>query len=53
MPRRSRRVFDIGIDLAWADESRKKANESGVVMVDPDGKVAAADWTIGVDETSS
>ena len=43
--------YHIGIDLAWADESRRKANESGIVMLDPAGDVAAADWTIGIDET--
>ena len=43
--------YHIGIDLAWADESRKKANESGIVMLDPVGDVAAADWTVGIDET--
>ena len=43
--------YHIGIDLAWADESRRKANESGIVMFDPAGDVAAADWTIGIDET--
>ena len=52
LPRRLRPVFHIGVDLAWADESRKKkANESGVVMIDQEGNGAAAEWTIGVDET--
>ena len=51
LPRRPRPVFHIGIDLAWADESRKKANESGVVMLDSAGDVAAAEWTTGIDET--
>lgn len=41
----------IGIDLAWADIARTKTNESGIVMLDPDGNVAGADWTVGVDET--
>ena len=44
-------MFHIGIDLAWADTSRRKTNESGIVMLDPAGNVAAADWTVGVDET--
>ena len=43
--------YHIGIDLAWADGSRRKANESGIVMLDPAGDFAAADWTIGIDET--
>ena len=38
--------FHVGIDLAWADK-----NESGIVMLDPAGNVAAAGWTVGVDAT--
>ena len=43
--------FHVGIDLAWADSPRTRANESGIVMLDPAGNVAAADWTVGVDNT--
>jgi predicted RNase H-like nuclease len=39
-------VRAIGIDLAWGD-----VNETGVVAVESDGTVVAADWTTGVDET--
>ena len=48
----SRTRSHIGIDLAWADTARKKTNESGIVMLDPVGNVAVADWTVGVDETA-
>ena len=34
---RARNVFHIGIDLAWADKTKKKANESGIVMLSPSG----------------
>ena len=34
---RARNVFHIGIDLAWADKAKKKANESGIVMLSPSG----------------
>ena len=30
-------MFHIGIDLAWADKAKKKANESGIVMLSPSG----------------
>lgn len=42
----------IGIDLAWADGSAKKAaNESGAVILDSTGKIVHAGWTVGVKET--
>ena len=42
----------IGIDLAWADGSAKKAaNESGAVILDATGKIVQAGWTVGVKET--
>ena len=43
--------FHVGLDLAWADKLRGKTNESGIVMLDPAGRVAAAGWTVGVDDT--
>ena len=44
-------VFHIGIDLAWADNAKKKANESGIVMLSPSGHVEAAGWAVGVNQT--
>ncbi len=44
-------MFHIGIDLAWAEKAGGKTNESGIVMLDPAGKVVAAGWTVGIDET--
>ena len=42
----------IGIDLAWADGSAKKAaNESGAVILDTTGKIVHAGWTVGIKET--
>lgn len=42
----------IGIDLAWGEGSDKKAaNESGVVVLDPTGRVVHAGWTRGIEET--
>ena len=42
----------IGIDLAWGEStSRKLANETGVVAVDPGGTVVEAGWTCGLGET--
>lgn len=46
-------MFAIGIDLAWADQMSKTPNESGVVMLDPQGDVVYADWTVGVERTVS
>ncbi len=39
----------LGVDLAWADATT--ANETGVVAAEPDGTIAAAGWTTGVEET--
>jgi predicted RNase H-like nuclease len=39
----------LGVDLAWADAAR--VNETGVVALDPDGRIAAAGWALGVDDT--
>ena len=44
-------MFYIGIDLAWAEKTKRKTSESGIVMLDPDGRVVAAGWTIGIKET--
>jgi predicted RNase H-like nuclease len=42
----------LGIDLAWGEGSQAKpANRSGVVALEPDGRISNAGWTIGVDET--
>ena len=41
----------IGIDLAWADCGTRKPNESGVVVLDPNGTIVNASWTIGVTDT--
>ena len=41
----------VGVDLAWADDGDRKPNESGVVMLDPNGTVVRAGWTVGVAET--
>lgn len=42
----------IGIDLAWAEKSGgKTANESGVIMLDADGKILQAGWAVGIQET--
>lgn len=42
----------LGIDLAWGEGSHMKpANRSGVVALDPDGRISSAGWTIGLDET--
>ena len=42
----------VGLDLAWR-ESRPglAANETGVAVLDPDGRVVDAGWTRGLDET--
>ena len=42
----------LGVDLAWR-ESRPglSANETGVAVLDPDGRVVDAGWTRGLDET--
>lgn len=42
----------LGIDLAWGEGSlAKPANRSGVVALEPNGRVVAAGWTIGLDQT--
>lgn len=43
-------MFHIGIDLAWADNVKKRANESGIVKLNPRGHVDAAGWVVGLDE---
>ncbi len=43
----------IGIDLAWSEGSdRKEANETGIVAVDPSGRVVDAGWACGLRETT-
>lgn len=37
----------VGVDLAWG-----AVNETGVIALDPDGSLAAADWTLGVEATA-
>lgn len=42
----------LGVDLAWGEGSvTKPANRSGVVALDPDGRIANCGWTIGIHET--
>ncbi|MDH2444581.1 DUF429 domain-containing protein [Amnibacterium sp. CER49] len=42
----------IGIDLAWGEGTdTKPANETGLAVIDDDGRVVEAGWTRGVDET--
>lgn len=42
----------LGIDLAWGEGSEEKpANRSGVVALEPTGRISDAGWTIGLDET--
>ncbi len=38
----------LGIDLAWGT-----VNETGVVALDPDGTIADAGWTVGVEDTAA
>ncbi len=38
----------LGIDLAWGT-----VNETGVVALDPDGTIADAGWTTGVEDTAA
>jgi predicted RNase H-like nuclease len=46
------RVRYLGVDLAWGEGSHAKpANRSGVVALERDGRIVAAGWTIGLDET--
>jgi len=42
----------LGVDLAWQDGSEGKlANETGVLALEPSGKIVAAGWTVGIEET--
>ncbi len=42
----------LGIDLAWKDGSEgKRANETGVLALEPSGEIVAAGWTVGLEET--
>lgn len=42
----------MGIDLAWGQGSgNKKANESGVVLLNSNGDITDARWTVGIRET--
>jgi predicted RNase H-like nuclease len=45
-------VRALGIDLAWnVGTAARPANETGVVALDPDGTIADAGWTVGLDAT--
>jgi predicted RNase H-like nuclease len=42
----------LGVDLAWReDRPGLPANETGVAVIDPDGRVLDAGWTRGVEQT--
>ncbi|HEV2771570.1 MAG TPA: DUF429 domain-containing protein [Thermoleophilaceae bacterium] len=42
----------LGIDLAWGEGSQARpASRSGVVALDPDGRIVNAGWTLGLAET--
>jgi len=42
----------LGIDLAWGEGSQARpANRSGVVALEPDGRISDAGWTIGLEQT--
>jgi predicted RNase H-like nuclease len=41
----------LGVDLAWGEGPRP--NETGVVAVEPDGRVIDAGWTTGVEDTAA
>jgi predicted RNase H-like nuclease len=42
----------VGLDLAWRESQLGlAANETGVAVLDPDGRVVDAGWTRGLDET--
>jgi predicted RNase H-like nuclease len=44
----------IGVDLAWRENAVDVvANETGVAVIDGDGRILDAAWTRGVDETLS
>ena len=43
----------IGVDLAWGEGSaRRRANESGLAIIDEHGTVLDAGWARGIDEVS-
>jgi predicted RNase H-like nuclease len=42
----------LGLDLAWGEGSQARpANRSGVVALEPDGRISDAGWTLGLRET--
>jgi predicted RNase H-like nuclease len=42
----------LGVDLAWReDRPGLPANETGVAVIDPDGRVLGAGWARGVEQT--
>ena len=43
----------LGVDLAWSEagEGGRTSRETGVVALEPDGRVSAAGWTVGVEAT--
>jgi predicted RNase H-like nuclease len=42
----------LGVDLAWREaRADRPANETGVAVIDADGRVLDAGWTRGVEET--
>jgi predicted RNase H-like nuclease len=44
----------LGLDLAWGQGRPGVApNETGVVAAEPDGRIVAAGWTRGVEETAA
>ncbi len=48
----SRLVRYLGIDLAWGEGSQARpASRSGVVALEPDGRIVNAGWTIRLAET--
>jgi predicted RNase H-like nuclease len=42
----------LGVDLAWRDGSADRpANQTGVAVIDADGRILDAGWTVGVEQT--
>lgn len=42
----------LGVDLAWGlGTAKRPANESGVVALEEDGRIVAAGWTRGLEQT--
>lgn len=42
----------LGVDLAWGEgSSSRRAADSGVVALEESGRVVAAGWTVGIEET--